>query len=52
MRALAMHDVVVMAREIAFRAFDLDDTRAGIGEAAGALRRGDGLLHRDDEEAF
>ena len=37
MRAFAMHDVIVMAREIAFGALDLDDTRTGIGEQATAV---------------
>ena len=52
MRALAVHDVIVMAREIALRALDLDDASAGVGQPAGALRRGDCLFDGDDEEAF
>ena len=52
MRALAVHDVIVMAREIALRALDLDDASAGVRQPAGALRRGDCLFDRDDEEAF
>ena len=51
MRALAVHDVIVVAREIAFRALDLDHARAGVGQAAGAVRRRHRLLDRDDEEA-
>src|SRR5581483_849514 len=49
--ALAVHDVVVVTREIALRPLDLDDARAGIGEPAGALRRSHRLLDGDDEEA-
>ena len=45
-------DVIVCAREIALRAFDLDHARACIGQPAGALRRGDGLLDRNDKETF
>src|SRR6185312_4802531 len=51
MRAFAVHDVVVVAREVAFGPLDLDDARAGVGQAAGALRRGDGLFDRDDEKS-
>ena len=50
--ALAVRDVVVAAREVALRALDLDDARAGIGEPAGAHRRGHGLFERDDQQAF
>ena len=49
--ALAVHEIVIAAREIAFRPLDLDDARAGIGEPAGAHRRRDRLFERDDEEA-
>ena len=33
-RALAVHDVIVVAREIALRPLDLDDARAGVGQPA------------------
>ncbi len=49
--ALAVHEVVVAAREIALRPLDLDDARAGIGEPARAHRRRDRLFERDDEKA-
>ena len=39
------------AGEVALGPLDLDDARAGIGEAAGAHRRGHRLLERDDENA-
>ncbi len=52
MRALAVHDEVVAAGEIALRPLDLDDARTGIGQPAGALRRRHGLFDGDDEEAF
>src|ERR1700722_18312602 len=48
--ALAVHEVVVAAREIALRPLDLDDARAGIGEPATAHRRRDRLFERDDEK--
>ena len=50
--ALALRQRVIAAREIALRPLDLDDARAGVGEAARAHRRGDGLFERDDENAF
>ena len=46
-----MHEIVIAAREIAFRPLDLDDARAGISEPARAHRRGDRLFERDDEKA-
>ena len=46
----AVGRLVVAAREVAFRALDLDDARAGIGEAGAAIRRGDRLFERDDEQ--
>ena len=46
-----MHERIVAAREIALRALDLDDPRAGIGKPAGADGRRNRLLERDDEEA-
>ncbi len=49
--ALAVHQIVIAAREIALRPLDLDDARAGVGEPARAHRTGDGLFERDDEEA-
>jgi hypothetical protein len=50
--ALAVHDMVVAAGEIALFALDLDHPRAGIGEAGGAERRGDRLLERDNRDPF
>ncbi len=49
--APAMRDVVVAAGEVALLALDLDDPRAGIGEARGAERRGDRLFERDHQHA-
>ena len=49
--ALAVHDMIVAAREIAFRTLHLDHARAGIRHPAGALRRRDRLFERDDEDA-
>jgi hypothetical protein len=49
--AFAMHDMVVLASEIALGTLNLDDTRAGIGEAARALRRCHGLFDRNDKKA-
>jgi hypothetical protein len=49
--AFAMDDVVVIAREITFRAFDLDHARARIGETAGTLRCRHRLLDRNDEKS-
>ena len=49
---LAVDRAVVAACEIAFGSLDLDDTRARVGQAAGAVGRGDRLLHRDDQQAF
>jgi len=46
-----MDHMIVLASEIAFRAFHLDDTRAGISQPTGALRCGHSLLDRDDKEA-
>jgi hypothetical protein len=46
-----MDNMVVVAREISFRAFDLDHPGARIGETAGTLRRRHRLLDRDDKEA-
>src|SRR5262249_19100765 len=48
---LAMDDVIVVAREIAFGALDLDYARAGIGETACALRRRHRLLDRDNQNS-
>src|SRR6185295_11887123 len=50
--ALTVNDVIVVAREIAFRPLDLDHARAGIGETARALRRRDSLLDRNDKKAI
>ena len=50
--AVAVHHMIVAAREIAFAALDLDHPRAGIGEARGAERRRDRLLERDDQQPF
>ena len=46
-----MHELIVIAAEIAFRPLDLDHARARVREPAGAHRRRDGLFERDDEEA-
>ena len=46
----AVGRLVVAAREIAFRALDLDDARAGVGKAGAAIRRGDRLFQRDDKQ--
>ena len=51
MRALPLHDGVVVAREIALGALELDHARAGIGQLAGCERRGDRLVEREDEGA-
>jgi hypothetical protein len=40
--------VVVAAGEVAVRAFELDDPRAGVGQPRGRKRRGHGLLQCDD----
>src|SRR4029077_2158510 len=42
--------MVVVTGEIAFRTFDFDHARAGVGEPAGALRRRHGLLDGNDKE--
>ena len=48
-----MHASVVGAREIAHaRALDLDHARAQVGQLAGAERRRDRVLQRDDGDAF
>ncbi len=51
-RALALDDVIVFAREIAFRPLDLDDAGAGVREPARRHGRCHGLVHRDDEQAI
>ena len=48
----ALGGVVVAAGEIALGALDLDDARAGIGEAGAAIGRGDRLFQRDDQQPF
>ena len=48
--ALAVHDMIIVTGEIAFRPLDLDHARAGIGETAGTLRRRHRLLDRNDEK--
>src|SRR5262249_37367400 len=50
--ALAVNDVIVLAREIPFWPFDLDHARAGIGETACALRCRHSLLDRNDKKAI
>ncbi len=52
MRALAVHDVIVVAGEVAFRPLDLDHARTGIGQVTGAMRRRHGLFDGDDEQTF
>ncbi len=49
---LAVHRAVVAAGEVALVALDLDDARAGVGEAAAAVGGGDGLLERDHQHAL
>ena len=49
--ALAVHQIVVAAREVALRPLDLDDARAGVCQARRTHRRRDRLFERDDEEA-
>jgi hypothetical protein len=52
-RAQALHSLVIAAREVtAPGALDLDDACALVGELAGAEGRGDGMLERDDGDAF
>jgi hypothetical protein len=46
-----MDHMIVLAGEITFRTFHLNDTRAGISQSTGALRRRNCLLDRDDKEA-
>jgi len=46
--ALALGSRVIAAGEIALRPFDLDDMRAGIGQARAAERRGDRLFDGND----
>jgi hypothetical protein len=48
--ALAMHQRVVAAREVAFRPFDLENARARIGKPASTHRRSHGLFERNDEQ--
>ena len=38
--------------EIAFLPFDLDDARPGIRQPRRAIGRGNGLFHRNDEQAL
>ena len=49
--ALAVRERVVGACEVAFGPFDLEDTRAGIRQLAGAHGCGDRLFERDDEQS-
>ncbi len=51
-RGLAFRIVVIAACEVAFRAFELDDARAGIGELAGRGRHGHRLLQRHHQNSF
>jgi hypothetical protein len=46
-----MHQVVVVAREVALGALELDDAGAGIGQLAAGHGRGDRLIEREDERA-
>src|SRR5690606_23175346 len=50
--AVAVHHVVVAAREVSSGALDLDHARTGDGHLARGERSGDGLLDADDERAF
>ena len=46
-----MDDRIVGSGKVALRAFHLDDPGARIRQPRRAVRRSDGLLHRDDEHA-
>ena len=48
---LPVHGAVVTAREVAFRALDLDHARPSVGQAAAAVGRGHGLLQRHHQHA-
>src|SRR5690606_35397045 len=50
--AVAVHHVVVAAREVSSGALDLDHARTGVGHLARGERSGDSLLDADDERAF
>ena len=50
--ALAFHGMVVVAREVALGALELDHAGAEIGEARGAEGRRDRLFQRDDQLAL
>src|ERR1700722_11511714 len=49
-RRHSLYGRIVMARSLAFRTLDLDDARAGVGEANGAEGRRHGLLNRHDQQ--
>src|SRR5262249_8492252 len=49
--ALAVDDIIIAARKIAFRPLDLDDACTCVGEPARTHRRRHRLLERNDEEA-
>jgi hypothetical protein len=50
--ALPVRHRIVAAREISRRSFDLDHSRACVGETRSAERRRDRLFERDDENAL
>ena len=52
MRALAVHDVVVVAGEVTFRPLDFDHACACVGQVAGTMRRRHGLFDGNDQQAF
>jgi hypothetical protein len=51
-RALPLNGVVVAAREIADRTFNLNDAGPRVGEESGAEWRRNGLLKRYDQQAI
>ena len=50
-RALAVHEAVVVAGEVALGALELDDAGARVRQPAAGHGRGDGLIEREDERA-
>ena len=50
-RALPMHEVVVVAGEVALGPLQLDHARARVRQLAAGQRRGHGLVEREDERA-
>jgi hypothetical protein len=50
--AVAVHQPVIAAREVALGALDLHHARAGVGQAARGVGRGHGLFQGHHEKAF